>query len=175
MSGASNLKKAMEELSKREVRIGWFEGNEYPDGTSVAQVAAWNEFGATRQLKNGRTLVLPARATLRNTIENSGDEMREAVRQMMPAMIATGKYEQGLALIGQQAVSCVQDTIEAGLPPPNAKATVEGMVLGKDANGNERRAGSASAANRTFGQGKGFNTPMIDTGQLKNTVTYEVT
>ena len=49
--GADGVAKALEDIAKRmgggEVAVGFMAGATYPDGTPVAAVAFWNEFGAS--------------------------------------------------------------------------------------------------------------------------------
>ena len=53
LQGADGVAKALEEIAKRmgggEVAVGFMEGATYPDGTPVAAVAFWNEFGKEGQ------------------------------------------------------------------------------------------------------------------------------
>ena len=49
LSGADGVMKALEDIARKmgggEVAVGFMEGATYPDGTPVAAVAFWNEFG----------------------------------------------------------------------------------------------------------------------------------
>ena len=49
LHGADGVSKALEEIARKmgggEVAVGFMEGATYPDGTPVAAVAFWNEYG----------------------------------------------------------------------------------------------------------------------------------
>lgn len=185
--GIDQFRKNLKLLKEQQIRVGWLEGNVYPDGTPVAQVAFFNEYGGVRKTKDGE-VVLPARAPVRITIDTKAKQLSEESAPIIAKGLQNDKVMQALNLVGLKAQSMLQDTIGSGLPPPNAEATVDGMLLKRkipDGEGFKRkesgaleyeeyRAGSAQKENRTFGQGKGFNKPLIDTSQLMNSVTYVV-
>ena len=49
LQGSDGVMKALEDIAKRmgggEVSVGFMEGATYPEGTPVAAVAFWNEYG----------------------------------------------------------------------------------------------------------------------------------
>ena len=64
--GADILKRLTQTSTKLpHVNVGFFDTDQYPDGTYVAQVAYWNEFG---------TKGMPARPFMRQTIAAHKDE-----------------------------------------------------------------------------------------------------
>jgi hypothetical protein len=71
LSGSEELMKKLEEIAKRmgggEVAVGFMEGATYPDGTPVAAVAFWNEFGKGVQSEEGNYFQMP-RPFFRNMI-----------------------------------------------------------------------------------------------------------
>lgn len=176
-SGTSEARKFLKGIAGKQVRVGWLAGNVYPDGTPAAVVAYINEYGGSRKTKNG-AIVIPARAPVRTTIDTRGAELTENCGKLIAKAIRDGMTpDQMLNQLGMLGQIALQDTIGSGLPPPNAEATVNGMLLtrrGPDGKKETYRAGSASKENRKFGQGKGFNKPLIDTARLMNTVTYVV-
>ncbi|NSL91710.1 HK97-gp10 family putative phage morphogenesis protein [Acetobacter syzygii] len=117
ISGGDKMRAALEKLSQKvksgaHVRVGFLEGETYPDGTSVAQVAAWNEFG---------TLTADPRPFMRNTVTNNsggwgialGAALEETDFDAKKALNATG-----MIIAGQ-----VRDEISALDTPPNAPLT----------------------------------------------------
>lgn len=182
--GIDQFRKNLKLLKEQQIRVGWLEGNVYPDGTPVAQVAFFNEYGGIRKIKQGSNksqsniAVIPPRAPMRITLETKSAQLSEEAAPIIAKGLQNGKVMQALNLVGLRAQSLLQDTIGSGLPPPNAESTVEGMLLrrsgGESGSPTYERAGSAQKENRTFGQGKGFNRPLIDTGQMMNSVTYVV-
>ncbi|ULJ66175.1 hypothetical protein [Wielerella bovis] len=85
----------------------------YPDGTKVAQVAAWNEFGTER---------IPPRPFFRQTVaENSGKWRVQATH-----LLKANHYNVKLTLqqMGEQMSSDLVQTISTFSEPPNADSTV---------------------------------------------------
>jgi phage gpG-like protein len=116
---------------------------------TVAQLATVHEFGKViRQPNMNRTIVIPERSFLRATV----DRYREAIarRQVLLTQgYVLGKFElQGaMELLGQYVVGLVKQRIANGIAPPNAPSTIAR---------------------------KGSSKPLIDTGQLRNSITYKV-
>lgn len=108
-------------------------------GATVAQVASWNHFGTSR---------IPARPFLTIAFEKYGEQIR-AIQKRIAAGVISGKLDldQGLELMGLEAVARVKQTIIEHVPPPNAKSTVDA---------------------------KGSSTPLVDTGQLLGSITHVV-
>ena len=47
LRGFDNLARRLKTLAATKVKVGFFEEDSYDDGTPVAQVAAWNEYGTS--------------------------------------------------------------------------------------------------------------------------------
>ena len=120
------------------VSVGFPEGSTYPDGTSLPLVAAVNEFGAP-------TKGIPARPFMRNTIAAHQSEWPKAAAALLKANDYDAKRT--LAQVGEGIKGQMQDTIRAGVPPPNAPSTI---------------------------RAKGFDSPLIDTGFMWQHITSEV-
>lgn len=93
-------------------------------------------------------LGVPERSFLRGYV----DENKQRVRGMIKALAAQvdqGKLTQEMALerLGMTIVGEIQKRISQGIPPPNAPATIAR---------------------------KGSSTPLIDTGQLRSSITHKV-
>ncbi|OBU12533.1 hypothetical protein [Morganella psychrotolerans] len=138
----SKLEEALEKYisgTAVTLRAGILEEAKYPDGTQVAQVGYIQEYGAPEAK-------IPPRPFFRAVI-NEG-------KQAWPAILASGvEHYQGdvksaLALLGEQIVGELSQSVRDWNSPPNAPAT--------------------------FAK-KGFNKPLIDTGQMANSFSYEVT
>lgn len=178
--GGAKLRKALKSLQGREVRVGWFAGAEYPNGTKVAQIAYIQEHGAIRTIKQGsnsqvtKIAIIPPRAPLRTAAERQVEGVDQTIKMLVRRAAETGNVEQGLNQIGALVASHVKDTIASNLQPANAESTINGMLL-KDKDGNEYRAGSSpDKGKRKFGQGKGSARTLIDTGQMLKTVQWEI-
>jgi hypothetical protein len=139
LKGGDKLAKALSEIADKmqgSVRVGFLEGALYPDGTPVAAVAFWNEFGTTR---------IPARPFFRTTITDKSSEWADRLGK------AAIRYEydglKTMELMGQTMAEDVQESINGWTDPANADSTIEK---------------------------KGFDKPLIDTGDMLRSVDYEV-
>lgn len=90
----------------------------------------------------------PARSFVRAWFDANQTEIRKKLQALMVTVIK-GKIrkEQALEQLGQWMVGQIQKRIADGVPPPNAPATIAQ---------------------------KGSSTPLINTGQLRNSVNYRV-
>ncbi len=91
---------------------------------------------------------IPERSFLRAWFDENRDRCRLAMRKMLEAVVE-GKYtrEQAVELVAQRFVGEIQKRIAEGIPPPNAPSTVAQ---------------------------KGSDTPLINKGQLRSSISYEV-
>jgi len=91
-------------------------GEAEADGTSVLDVALWNEFG---------TATIPERSFIRAWFDEAEPALREDFTKLMQG-VAAGKRTRAevLDLMGQRMVGQVQARMSAGIPPPNKPATV---------------------------------------------------
>lgn len=158
LSGGKKFEEALLEIAKEvskpgTLKIGFLEGNKYPDGTSVAQVAFFNEFGRTVKVTNdhgvgselGGTYYQLPRPFFRNMIAKNSDKWPEQIANVLK----TTKYDthKTLMLMGEEMKGQLQESIQALVSPPLAPSTIER---------------------------KGFDKPLIDTGLMFNKVAYEV-
>lgn len=138
--------------SARVVRVGFLENATYPDGTSVAMIAAIQNFGAPRAN-------IPPRPFFSNMIRAKKSEWPTAIG----ALLKANKYDAaktlkmtGEAVSGQLRQSIVDTNTPPLAPYTLAKRGVPGMVY--DANNP-----------KTF-RAK----PLVDTGHMLGSVDYEV-
>lgn len=112
-----------------------------------AVLAGVHEFG--RQDKS-----IPARSFMRSTIDRMAPEIRKTQDRMFDLLLQ-GKLDakKALGLLGQQIQQGMQKAIEDGLEPELAESTKK---------------------RRRQGDGSGVFKPLLDTGQMKNSITYEV-
>ena len=96
----------------QHVQTGVIDGSKYPDGTSVASVAFWNEYG---------TRIAPPRPFFRDTIKR---EKSNWSKLAVKAIRAGYTVEHMLGLVGAQMQTDVQLSIMTWTSPPNAAYTV---------------------------------------------------
>lgn len=144
------LKKSMLKDSRYEVRVGWFPEHKYGsdnDNLQMAQVAQWQEEGTTGGQGNGSGI--PPRPFMRVGLwaHLTGSRGKDQFEDVM-YNIATGQSVlQPLkgSLKGFELV--VKNLMQHWNSPPNAPSTIAQ---------------------------KGFNDPLIETGQLIDAVTAKV-
>ena len=111
---------------------------------TLIEVACWNEFG---------TEDIPARSFIRDWFDERQEVIRGWLFNLMTAVIQGRRTkEQALELLGQQCAASIQARMAAGgpYPPPGDKL-----------------------ADSTIKR-KGSSIPLIDTGQLRSSVSYRV-
>jgi hypothetical protein len=113
----TELKRRFKNADKAYVSVGVHEGaGEYADGTSVMNVALWNEFGTEH---------IPSRPFIRNAVYGHEGQIN-AWRKEAIGKIISGEFtvKQGLDMIGFRLQILIQKNITSNMPPPNAPATV---------------------------------------------------
>ena len=169
-TGGKKLDKFLREAGKggvSSVKVGFFSTAKYQDGTPVAAVAAWNEFGTqpyTINAKSGKKLAftgsdgetvfadsvqhpgIPERPFFRRAIAS----MEDGIGKIIEAGIdpKKGVVDNNLAdTVGAYAQGEVQNSILDLKEPPNAPSTIAA---------------------------KGSDDPLIDEGTMNQSVTWRV-
>lgn len=137
------------------VNVGWFEDQKYTDGTSIAQVARWNEFGT----KAG----IPQRPFMQRSMFENEKKWIEQLRTLVQRELDKGKHadiDKALKLFGEIAKGDIQRTILAGGFTPNSKITIEGGWM------RNKKTGKPFYVK---GKGRG-KLPLIDTGIMISSI-----
>lgn len=115
-------------------------------GISNVRLAGVHEFGAEIQTARG-VIKIPERSFIRSTVDEHG-AYREEVSSLA-AKVLTGALNvtRALSILGEKVSSDIKSKIENGIDPPNAQSTIDA---------------------------KGSSVPLIDTAQMKNSITYQV-
>lgn len=129
----------------RQVLVGVQKGaGDYEDGTPIAVIASANQFGAT--LPNG--VEIPARPFLDVAINKNRKKYARTMAEMLPKVLdGEPSVEEILDTIGLQAVGDVQEYMVELHDPPNSPVTIAK---------------------------KGSNNPLIDTGNLRQSIRHEI-
>lgn len=94
------------------------------------------------------TATLPERSFMRSTIKEKKKDIIALQKKLLKQIInGKMKVETGLGLLGEFMADTIRQKIVSISSPPNTQATIDA---------------------------KGSSNPLIDTGQLKNSITYEV-
>lgn len=174
LQGADGVAKALEAIAKRmgggEVAIGFMEGATYPDGTPVAAVAFWNEFG------HGGNFPAPPRPFFRNMIAKESPTWPKKMAALAKATDYDGAKV--LALMGEDIKGALQQSLNDIVEPALSKTTL--MLRSIYGNSHsEIRARDVLAAQELVAEGnKGAEgtqaKPLIWTGHMLNSISYEV-
>lgn len=105
----------LKKLADMEVVVGFQEGQAYEDGTSMAEVAAYNEFGSSDT---------PARPFMKQSFEKREKELQAACNQVNTALSKGDTAEHALNQLGVITKGMVQEEIASGDFAPNAPSTV---------------------------------------------------
>lgn len=142
------MQKALRELERKEIRVGFFETAHYPDGTPVAYVAAIQEFGYGP---------IPPRPFMRPAQAQNQAKWLDAIgKGVKLSFLGKITVDMALGQVGMVAAGDVQKAIKAVTAPPLAQATVDARQ--------SRLSGKKSASNK----------PLVDTGQMIQSVTSAV-
>lgn len=163
--GYQDLKKRWTRTHGRVVVVGIFgkgAAEEHDDGVTNLLVAIIHEFGAP---KAG----IPSRSWLRAFVDEKGNEIRRRVR-ILSVQVLKGQltYDQALGQLGAWIVGAIQARIASKIPPPLKDATVGNRLRSKS------RRDTAKRQNAQRGGGSARLTPLIDTGQFRQAITFEV-
>lgn len=154
---------------------------------TVADVAAMHEFG-------GEDNRPPERSFLRSTTSKNQKKYDAHIEKLKDQIFDAGTgmtTERALAIIGQEVSADVKNTIrnnEAGLhgPTPLKEATIRRKNAGVIAKAKAHLSAAPSAKDFTAAGSRanekasslvetgGESTPLIDTGQMVNSISYEV-
>ncbi len=118
LSGSDGVMKALEDIAARmgggEVAIGFMAGATYPDGTPVAAVAYWNEFGTSKT---------PARPFFRRMIAAESSTWAPKMAKLAKATDYDG--DKVLAMMGEDVKGALQQSINDFQTPALAQSTVD--------------------------------------------------
>ncbi|MBF0865115.1 MAG: hypothetical protein ABF932_13655 [Gluconobacter potus] len=161
------LKRLLNTLLRRTVRlpsveIGFFPDAAYPDGTYVAQVAFWDEYG---------TQHAPPRPFMRATIAAHQTEWGK----LMGAALKQSGYDldKALDIVGRMISDQVKEQIVSTDGPANSPVTnllKQRFPTGEYGAGDYWQALKDVAAGETAPDGK----VLVWSGRLLNSVSYEV-
>lgn len=150
---------------------------------SLVQVATFHEFGGNPGP--------PERSFLRSTMDENKEKYFQLTEKLKSEIFA-GKMtvKKALTILGMQIVADVKNKIRSGIAPPLAQSTIERknsrIIKGAHANVSRLEKVMTAKGRLTASQKKSLNkssdtiltggksVPLIDTGQLINSITYKV-
>lgn len=108
------LKNIAEKMGGGKVQIGFLEGAKYPDGTPVAAVAFWNEFGQER---------VPPRPFFRRMIAKESPGWPQKMADATKKTNFDGPRV--LAVMGKDIEGALKESIVTLTDPPLAPSTIK--------------------------------------------------
>lgn len=173
LTGGTKLSKVLAQIGKDAaggLTVGFLSGATYPDGTSVAQVAFWNEYG------HGGNFPAPPRPFFRKMIADEsggwGVKLSKALKYY------DYDAEKALRAMGEDIKGALQQSIST-LESPELSPTT--LMLRKTFGNNpgDIRRRDVLEAQRMVAEGEEGATgtqakPLIWTGHMLNSVDYEV-
>jgi hypothetical protein len=146
--GLQAIRNEMKKLGSLSVKAGIVEGSGEQDGVSIAEYAAYNEYGVPAKPGSKKKWKTPPRPFIRGFVENEDSEIK-ATQERLVKLVSTGELDAEMAIgrLGQFAQDGIKKYILNGTFEPNSEETIK------------RKRSSH---------------PLIDTGTMRNSVRYEV-
>lgn len=117
------LKSLLNKLDCGDLQVGFMEGATYADGTPVAQVAFWNEFG------HGGNFPSPPRPFFRNMVSKESPTWGKKLAGLLKATGDDG--ERSLSALGEDIKGALEQSIIDTNAPPNAPSTIAAKGFNK--------------------------------------------
>ena len=132
---ARKLKEIVDKMGGGTLKVGFLEGATYPDGTPVASVAFWNEFGTTSSsqgIESGEVSTVerqPPRPFFRTMIAEKSPAWPAQMGQLAKSTGYDGPRV--LALMGEQIEGDLKESINNFSDPPLAPSTIKAKGFDK--------------------------------------------
>lgn len=197
LSGGDKLMEVLNGINSRltsagadaSVRVGFLEKATYPDGTSVATVAATQEFGGTIQRQAGSVTIYRKITGIRGDLAASGGGFTVSNRfakrgdGTIAATYATPAYTINIPprpffrnMIKAKGPTWGDD-IAKMLKQTDFDTATTLKLMGERITGQLRQSitdtNSPPLAASTIRK-KGFSKPLVDTGNMQNSIDYEI-
>ena len=148
--------RALKKLKSMNVKVGL----PASAGDRLRFILAVQEHGSPMMRIPSRPVIRPALAKP-ETRSAMAEAMKDAVRAAWEG--EDGAARAAMESAGQAGADGIRAYIDAGIPPPNSPATVNGGWIYNRA-----------AKKGVYVPGKGFNKPLFDTGALYEAFDYEI-
>jgi len=153
--GWDRIRRETEALGDKMVKVGIqsdagaYSDDDDEDAPTLVEIAFWNEYGTEGGASGGGWGgPVPERPFMRNSFDDNKSDLQDFKGRLWDRVIrGTVDARQAAELLGQRHEGQVKETITSLATPPNAPATI---AL------------------------KGSSNPLIDSGQMRQSVRYEV-
>ncbi len=155
-TSTGHLKKLKEQMKAGKVAVGLPKGKsgQYEDGSTVIEVAAWNEFGTER---------IPERSFIRVPVQQNKEKYM-ALAKKQAKLIYAGKTttENALGILGTFMSDKMKSSFTDNDWEANSDITINGGWM------------TSPNGKPFYVKGKGSSNPLMSTGQLRNSITYQI-
>ena len=116
--GMKDIEREVREMTRYSVKVGVIEGTARKDGASMAQIAAWNEYGVPSRK-------IPSRPAFRQWLATGQGKLNETILRLYK-QVTSGNMDAQKALgrLGQFAQDGIKTQIRTGDFAPNADSTI---------------------------------------------------
>lgn len=167
LSGGEKLERRLEAIAAKiarpfKLRVGFLEGATYPDGTPVATVAAWNNFGTAKS---------PARPFFTKMIEEKSGNWGEALANRLVAL--DWDLDKALEQMGNGIAGQLRQAIVEMNEPANSPVTA--LLKSRFPDGVYEASDVWEAyADIAAGESAPGSKPLVWSGNMLNSVDYEI-
>lgn len=169
LSGGEDLERKLADIARKisrpgTLRVGFLSSATYPDGTSVAMVAAINNFGAPEK-------GIPARPFFTDMIAKNSGKWGDELGGLLTA--TNFDVERALGMMGEHIAGQLRQSIVETVAPPNSPVTnllKERFPMGGYEFSDVLDAWDDVAGGESAPAGK----PLVWTGVMLQSVDYEV-
>lgn len=161
-----NLERIAKELSDPShptwVKAGILGGATAEDGTSVAEYAAYNEFGTSE---------IPRRPFIRSTMDENAEKYKSLLQGALHGLASAGSAEpirMALTAVGREMEVDIKQKIMSNMDPPNAPA----YAAWKE--GRRKVTKNGKVLKRPRKRQKGYVGTLFLTGTMLKSVAYEL-
>lgn len=178
--GIEGLLAAMQVLVSKEVLVGFPEETAEREPENGKKEDLTNPVIAYIHDNGAPEANIPQREFMRPGIESARAEIETALSKGMRMVLKGGgeeAAEAALEVAGFKAANGIKRTINEGIPPPLSDYTLRQRLKSKRRDGAGARKGAAQELDRRWDDqapSVEFAKPLVDTGQLRNAVTYVV-
>lgn len=149
---SAKIEQITSEAKSKQLRVGWGEDARYDDGTSVAMIAAQNEFGNPGKSIPPRPFMRPAIAAHKLTWSN---KMAQGAKTVFEGKRSIGEVFEALGLL---VAGDIRKSITLVTGPALKASTVMARLRGKK----QGKSVSLTVAK-----------PLVDSGLMLNSITSE--
>lgn len=176
LSVAENVNRTLTDIARKmggKVQVGFLEGSTYPDGTPVASVAYWDEFG------HGGNFPSPSRPFFRAMIAKNSDDWAVKMAEYVKSNNYDGSKVFGLMgeLIASQLKQSIVDTNSPPLSPTSLRLRAKFWGHPEDIRIADVLAAQAAVAKGRKNMAMASGTqakPLVWTGHMLASVGYQV-